>query len=92
MKSYLEEKVAAPVYKTKNTVVGIRCTDHAKPSIRKKLALTSQQASLILYGRLLSNAVVALPSSSMFHIQQMVCCENEVLSEKQQMLNSFDFQ
>jgi hypothetical protein len=36
----LEEKLAAPVKKTDITVVGIRHTDHATPSIRKKLALT----------------------------------------------------
>jgi hypothetical protein len=34
-RSYLKEKVAATVYKTENTVVGIRCADHATPSIRK---------------------------------------------------------
>jgi hypothetical protein len=28
MKSYLEEIVAAPVYKAENTAVGSRCTDH----------------------------------------------------------------
>jgi hypothetical protein len=32
----LEEKVAAPVWKTKNTAVGIRHADHVAPSIRKK--------------------------------------------------------
>jgi hypothetical protein len=31
----LETKVAAPVYKTENTAVGIRRTDHATPSFRK---------------------------------------------------------
>jgi hypothetical protein len=41
LRSYLEETVAAPVYKTENTAVGIRSADHATPSIRKKLALTS---------------------------------------------------
>jgi hypothetical protein len=30
----LKENVAATVYKTENTAVGIRCADHAKPSIR----------------------------------------------------------
>jgi hypothetical protein len=35
-----EETAAAPVYKIENTVVGIRCVDHATLSIRKKLALT----------------------------------------------------
>jgi hypothetical protein len=31
----LEEIVAAPVKKTENTTGGIRCADHATPSIRK---------------------------------------------------------
>jgi hypothetical protein len=35
----MEEKVAAPVYKTENTAIGIRLADHVAPSIRKKLAL-----------------------------------------------------
>jgi hypothetical protein len=35
MESYLEEIVAAPVYKTENTALGIRCADHVTPSIRK---------------------------------------------------------
>jgi hypothetical protein len=30
-----ERKVAAPIWKTENTAVGIRCTDHATYSIRK---------------------------------------------------------
>jgi hypothetical protein len=37
----LDRKVTAPVYKTENTAVGIRHTDHVAPSIRKKLAITS---------------------------------------------------
>jgi hypothetical protein len=37
----LERKVAAPVYKTENTAVGIRHADNVAPSIRKKLAITS---------------------------------------------------
>jgi hypothetical protein len=37
----LDRKVAAPVYKTKNTAVGIRHADHVAPSIRKKLAIAS---------------------------------------------------
>jgi hypothetical protein len=37
----LNEKVAAPVKKTELTTGGIRCADHATPSIGKKLALTS---------------------------------------------------
>jgi hypothetical protein len=31
----LDTKIAAPVYKTENTAVGIRHTDHVAPSIRK---------------------------------------------------------
>jgi hypothetical protein len=34
-RGYLEEKVAAPVYKVENTAVGIRHADHVAPSIRK---------------------------------------------------------
>jgi hypothetical protein len=37
----LDRKVAAPVYKTENTAVGIRHADHVATSIRKKLAITS---------------------------------------------------
>jgi hypothetical protein len=37
----LDRKVAVPVYKTENTTVGIRDADHAAPSIRKELAITS---------------------------------------------------
>jgi hypothetical protein len=37
----LDRKVAAPVYKTENTAVGISYADHVAPSIRKKLAITS---------------------------------------------------
>jgi hypothetical protein len=32
----LEEIVATPVKKTENTTGGIRCADHATPSIRKR--------------------------------------------------------
>jgi hypothetical protein len=31
MGSYLKEIVAAPVYKTENMALGIRCDDHANP-------------------------------------------------------------
>jgi hypothetical protein len=41
MRRYLKEKVAAPVYKSENTGVGIRHAYHVAPSIRKKSALTS---------------------------------------------------
>jgi hypothetical protein len=34
-RSYLEEKVVAPVYKTEITAVGIRYADHVAPSIQK---------------------------------------------------------
>jgi hypothetical protein len=37
----LDKKVAAPVYKTENTAVGIRHADHVAPSIRKNLTITS---------------------------------------------------
>jgi hypothetical protein len=37
----LDRKVAAIVYKTENTAVGIRHADYVAPSIRKKLAITS---------------------------------------------------
>jgi hypothetical protein len=37
----LDRKVAAPVYKTENTAIGIRHADHVAHSIRKKLAITS---------------------------------------------------
>jgi hypothetical protein len=37
----LNEKVAAPVKKAELTTRGIRCADHATPSTRQKLALTS---------------------------------------------------
>jgi hypothetical protein len=37
----LEEKVAAPVWKTENTAVWIRCANHSTPSIRKTFTLPS---------------------------------------------------
>jgi hypothetical protein len=37
----LGRKVAAPVYKTENTAVGIRHADYVTSSIHKKLAITS---------------------------------------------------
>jgi hypothetical protein len=37
----LDRKVAAPIYKTENTAVGIRHSDHVAPSIHKKLAISS---------------------------------------------------
>jgi hypothetical protein len=40
-KELLDRKIAAPVYKTDNTAVGIRHADHVAPSIDKKLAITS---------------------------------------------------
>jgi hypothetical protein len=49
-KSYLEEKIAAPVKKTEITVVGICCADHATPSILKKLAPTSPTSGSRLVG------------------------------------------
>jgi hypothetical protein len=41
LRSYLEEKVAAPVYKTENTAVGIRHADYETSLYPQKLALTS---------------------------------------------------
>jgi hypothetical protein len=37
----LDRKVAAPVYKTENTAVGIRQADHVAPFYPQKLAITS---------------------------------------------------
>jgi hypothetical protein len=37
----LERKIAAPVYKTDNTAVGIRHADHVAPLYPQKLTLTS---------------------------------------------------
>jgi hypothetical protein len=42
----LDRKVAAPVYKTENTAVGIRHADHLAPYIRKKLASLRRQAAV----------------------------------------------
>jgi hypothetical protein len=41
----LKEKVAAAVYKTENTAVGIRCADYAAPIYPQKLALTLPTSS-----------------------------------------------
>jgi hypothetical protein len=41
----LDRKVAALVYKTENTVVGIRHADHVAPLSAKKLAITSLTSS-----------------------------------------------
>jgi hypothetical protein len=35
LRSNMKEKIAAPVYKTENTILGIRCADHTTPSTRK---------------------------------------------------------
>jgi hypothetical protein len=48
----LEEIVAAPVYKTENTAVEIRCADHATPSTRKNFA--DRRRSLGRYSSLAS--------------------------------------
>jgi hypothetical protein len=42
----LDRKVAAPVYKTDNTAVGIRHADHMAPSIRKSWQSLSRQAAV----------------------------------------------
>jgi hypothetical protein len=40
----LDRKVAAPVYKTENTAVGIRHADHVAPFIRKSWQSLRQEA------------------------------------------------
>jgi hypothetical protein len=42
----LDGKVAAPVYKTENTVVGIRHADHVTPFIRKSWQSLRRQAAV----------------------------------------------
>jgi hypothetical protein len=42
----LDRKVAVPVYKTENTAVGIRHTDHVTPSIRKRWQSLRRQAAV----------------------------------------------
>jgi hypothetical protein len=42
----LDIKVAAPVYKTENTAVGIRHADHVAPSIRKSWQPFRRQAAV----------------------------------------------
>jgi hypothetical protein len=42
----LDRKVAAPVYKTKNTAVGTRHADHVAPSIRKIWQSLRRQAAV----------------------------------------------
>jgi hypothetical protein len=46
----LDRKVAAPVYKTEITAVGIRHADHLAPSNRNKLAITSPTSGGRLVG------------------------------------------
>jgi hypothetical protein len=50
----LDRKVAAPVYKTENTAVGIRHADQVAPSIRKSwqsLRLQTAVARSVLFAR-----------------------------------------
>jgi hypothetical protein len=42
----LDRKVAAPVYKTENTAVGIRHADHVAPYIRKSWQSLRRQAAV----------------------------------------------
>jgi hypothetical protein len=42
----LDRKVAAPVYKTENTAVGIRHADYVAPSIRKSRQSLRRQAAV----------------------------------------------
>jgi hypothetical protein len=44
----LDRKVAAPVYETENTAVGIRHADHVAPSIRKSWQSLRQQSAVAL--------------------------------------------
>jgi hypothetical protein len=46
------EKVAAPVWKTENTTVGVRYADHVAPSIRNSWNFTAKQLSLGRYSLL----------------------------------------
>jgi hypothetical protein len=46
----LDRKVAAPVYKTEITALGIRRADHATPFYRQKLAITSPTSGGRLVG------------------------------------------
>jgi hypothetical protein len=49
----LEEIVAAPVYKTEITAMGIRCAGHATPSVRKVgINLVDKRRSLGRYNSL----------------------------------------
>jgi hypothetical protein len=52
----LEEKVAAPVYKTENAAVGIRRADHVAPLYPQKLALTLPTSGGHLVGIVRSRA------------------------------------
>jgi hypothetical protein len=45
-KELLDRKVAAPVYKTENTAVGISHADHVAPSIRKSWHSLRRQAAV----------------------------------------------
>jgi hypothetical protein len=42
----LDRKIAAPVYKTENTAVGIRNADHVAPFIRKSWQSLRRQAAV----------------------------------------------
>jgi hypothetical protein len=42
----LDRKVASSVYKTENTAVGIRRSDHVAPSIRKSWQSLRRQAAV----------------------------------------------
>jgi hypothetical protein len=46
----LDRKVAAPLYKTKNTAGGIRHADHVAPSIRKSWQSLRRQAAVARSG------------------------------------------
>jgi hypothetical protein len=60
MRGYLEEWVAAPVFKFEYKAVEIRRADHATPFIRKQLALTSLTGGCRLVGIIRSRTEIVL--------------------------------
>jgi hypothetical protein len=60
----LDRKAAAPVYKTKNTAVGICHADHVEPSIRKKLSITSPTSG----GRSVGIVLKRTPTMEFYYI------------------------
>jgi hypothetical protein len=75
----LEENVAAPVYKTENTAVGIRRDDHATPLYPHKLALTSKTSGGRSIGIIHSRTMVTEFSFLLFFSHQFDKCLNAIL-------------